>query len=510
MEEGTAGIGEAGALINKAKAPAGLDITKGLAMAQSSALKKAQLEAARAYKVEAIKARMLKTSEINPGIYDNSGVARRAYDKGLNLNADLYMAHSSGDPSAIIQAKNNAGREINILRNEDKAVTALKAKTKYDYMNKAASALDKGDREAASKYSKPYAPLILTNEYGDIEVVAPDAVDFNKIYSGEIKKYAGNDIRFDSAKDEIDGTDNYKINRKLTDNEISTSADSLLKSKNYIEGVVYDPDFQTYYDKSKYQGSEDHDKLVSGVFEYTKKRLDDINIDKSNIRAKRSDNAVTYASDYGVHWGKYDVQVNDMTAQEVLNATYNKKDPTGQHFVVTTNKPVSDNALRVEMQNMVDSDPNAKWKKISLTDTGKLTFKNPVSGETITDGDMTAIYSSGKKIWIEYKTKSEIGGFPTIGVVPMSADILTVLNAKMSGGKKGAGLKETVEAFKKRGIDMSPYVGKVVNTAGGGTGGSRGGSNAVGSAPTITAAQYRAMSVPERTAFRQKKGIIKG
>jgi hypothetical protein len=163
-----------------------------------------------------------------------------------------------------------------------------------------------------------------------------------------------------------------------------------------------------------------------------------------------------------------------MTAQEVLNATYNKKDPTGQHFVVTTNKPASDNALRVEMQNMVDSDPNAKWKKISLTDTGKLTFKNPVSGETITDGDMTAIYSSGKKIWIEYKTKSEIGGFPTIGVVPMSADILTVLNAKMSGGKKGAGLKETVEAFKKRGIDMSPYVGKVVNTAGGGTGGSKG------------------------------------
>jgi hypothetical protein len=509
MVDSTAGIGEAGALINKANAPAGLDITRGIQMAQRNALKKAQLEAAKAAKLQAVKDKMGKVSRVDVGKYKNVGVSKEANEKGRELAARKYLAYVNDD----VEEQMNLDREVSTLQDyytsKDNTVSTLKGKKNYEYVQKAGEAIDAGNLDEASKYNKPYAPVYTQGQMGDFIVQAPEATDLGKIYSTVLKTAAHNDIKFSSLADAATNTDNYSINRKMTPDEISNYTTELLKSEGYAKSVLYDPDFQSFYDK-KFGGSADPIAVNAGLLEYTQKRIEDKNIEKMSVRAKPSDNAVTYSTDYGVHWGKYDVQVNDMTAQEVLNATYNKKDPTGQHFVVTTNKPVSDNALRVEMQNMVDSDPNAKWKKISLTDTGKLTFKNPVSGETITDGDMTAIYSSGKKIWIEYKTKSEIGGFPTIGVVPMSADILTVLNAKMSGGKKGAGLKETVEAFKKRGIDMSPYVGKVVNTAGGGTGGSRGGSNAVGSAPTITAAQYRAMSVPERTAFRQKKGIIKG
>jgi hypothetical protein len=37
----------------------------------------------------------------------------------------------------------------------------------------------------------------------------------------------------------------------------------------------------------------------------------------------------------------------------------------------------------------------------------------------------------------------------------------------MVGGKKGGGLNETAKAFKNVGINFSPYIGTVVNTAGG-------------------------------------------
>ena len=55
MADNTAGIGVAESLINKATPPRDMAITKGLQMAQQNALKKAQLEAAAAAKLQARK-----------------------------------------------------------------------------------------------------------------------------------------------------------------------------------------------------------------------------------------------------------------------------------------------------------------------------------------------------------------------------------------------------------------------------------------------------------------------
>lgn len=78
MAESTAGIGEAGALINKASAPSGMDITRGLQMAERTALKKAQMEAAKEAKKQAKMAAMDKYRTIKTGLYKDPSVNEEA------------------------------------------------------------------------------------------------------------------------------------------------------------------------------------------------------------------------------------------------------------------------------------------------------------------------------------------------------------------------------------------------------------------------------------------------
>jgi hypothetical protein len=299
---------------------------------------------------------------------------------------------------------------------------------------------------------------------GDYIVDVPDAVDLHKLYSNVLKSALRNDITFGTLSCQPQDVENYSIKRKMTPNEVAINSDALMNEEGYVKSVLYSPDFQKFYDK-KYGGSADPVTMNKGVYDYTQQRISELNQQKIDIKGKPSQESSVYATPYGIKWGKYDTQVIDMTAQDVLNQTYEKRDQAGR-YIVTTNKEATDASLRDDMKKMVASNPNATWKKLSLIDTGKLTFKNPLSGETITDGEITAIYSGGGKNWVEYKTVDPLTDLPNIGVVPMSSDILTVLNAKMVGGKKGGGLNETAKAFKNVGINFSPYIGTVVNTAG--------------------------------------------
>jgi hypothetical protein len=465
MVESTAGIGAAGALINRASAPSTMDITRGIQMAESKALKKAQADAAKAAKADSKAAAMAKMSRVNTGKYKNLGVAKEAEKSAYDLMSKKAIALESGDYVSSAQLDIEADYLGNYLASKDNAISALKSPKKYDYAKKAGELINAGKDEEAAKYNKPYAPVFVRGEMGDYIVEAPDAVDLNKVYSNVLKNAFRNEISFASLQDAATNTDNYSIKRKMTPQEVAMTSGVLLKDEGYKRDVLYSPDFQQFYDK-KYGGSGDPSSIEIGLYDYTQQRISDINQAKIAVKGKPTQESSVYATPYGIKWGKYDTQVIDMTAQDVLNQTYEKRDPAN-NYIVTTNKEATDVSLREDMKRMVASNPNATWKKLSLIDTGKLTFKNPLSGETITDGEITAIYSGGGKNWVEYKTKNTLTGFENIGVVPMSSDIFTVLNAKMVGGKKGGGLNETVKAFKSVGINFSPYLGTVVNTSGG-------------------------------------------
>jgi hypothetical protein len=101
MAESTAGIGEAGALVNRAKAPATMDITRGIQMAESNALKKAQLEAAKEAKKQAKMAAMDKYRTIKTGLYKDPSVNEEAKRLGRELGYEMEAAVNSGDINKV-------------------------------------------------------------------------------------------------------------------------------------------------------------------------------------------------------------------------------------------------------------------------------------------------------------------------------------------------------------------------------------------------------------------------
>jgi hypothetical protein len=463
MAESTAGIGEAGALVNRAKAPATMDITRGIQMAESSALKKAQLEASKAAKAQAKAASIAKMSRVDTGKFKNLGVAKEAKERALDLSTRKALALESGDYVSDAKLDIEADYLGNYLASKDNAISTLKSPKKYDYAKKAGELINAGKEEEAAKYNKPYAPVFVKGEMGDYIVEVPDAADLNKVYSSVLKNAFRDEISFASLKDAATDTDNYSIKRRMTPTEVAMNTGNLLRDQGYVKSVLYDPDFQKFYD-AKFGGSGDPASVEAGLYDYTQERINNINKDKVSIKGKsKGGDSNVYSTDYGFKWGKYDIQVNDIPAQKVLDQTYNLKD--GENYVVEGASEGANNALRKQMSDIVSQNPNATWKRIPLVDLGKLTFVNPETKKEITDADLVAIYSSGKKHWIQYRYK-DFGGLDMVGVSPINQDILTVLNGKMGSGKQGATLRQVVDAFKKEGIDFSSIVGKTLNVGG--------------------------------------------
>jgi hypothetical protein len=241
MAESTAGIGEAGALVNRAKAPATMDITRGIQMAESSALKKAQLEAAKAAKTQALQDRMLKLSTVDIPNLKNEGVIKEAQKFGLEAGSRLYQAYMSGNPQEIIKVQSDIRLGTQLLPAKDDAISTLKSPKKYDYVNKIGRDLDVGKLDEAYKLNKPYAPVFSVSELGTYNVLAPDKIDLNKKYSSVIKDAGKNLIEYKDVADKVAGTDNYLLSRQMTKGEIDVATSVFLKDPDNYAGTLYSP-----------------------------------------------------------------------------------------------------------------------------------------------------------------------------------------------------------------------------------------------------------------------------
>jgi hypothetical protein len=97
MAEETAGIGEAGALVNRATAPQDMAITKGIIQSQNNALRKAQVEARKLAAIDAMKEKQSKyLSQIGIGKYENQIVQDESNADSVKTMAEL--ATVSGNP----------------------------------------------------------------------------------------------------------------------------------------------------------------------------------------------------------------------------------------------------------------------------------------------------------------------------------------------------------------------------------------------------------------------------
>jgi hypothetical protein len=457
MVDSTAGIGEAGALINRANAPAGLDITRGIQMADKNALKRAQLEAAKAAKLQAVKDKMGKVSRVDVGKYKNVGVSKEANEKGRELAARKYLAYVNDD----VEEQMNLDREVSTLQdyytNKDNTVSTLKGKKNYEYVQKAGEAIDAGNLDEASKYNKPYAPVYTQGQMGDFIVQAPEATDLGKIYSTVLKTAAHNDIKFSSLADAATNTDNYSINRRMTSNEISNYTTELLKNEGYVKSVLYDPDFQSFYDK-KFGGSADPIAVNAGLLEYTQKRIEDKNIEKMSVRAKPKDNSTFTIGGSGFGIGNYNFSIVPKTTAEAAaefensRVMYGRDAVSSQAFLDGFKQQGGTPITEVVMPE------NA---------TGTFIVNDPKMGKGIRKGKPVSLLEANGQAYLIYRDNERNTG----QIVEMTPVILSQMATYYKTTPENF-----IDAYHSQGVDLSGYAPKG-NIGVQKNDGSKGGSN---------------------------------
>jgi len=452
MVDTTAGIGEAGALINRVNAPTGMDITRGIQMAERNDLRKAQIEAAKAAKAQARAASIAKASRVDIGKFKNLGVAKEAEKIANDLYTEFSLALESGDYESQAKSKARATYLRDYLASKDNAISELKSPKKYDYANKVGELINSGKEEDAAKFNKAYAPVFVKGQLGDYIVEVPDATDLNKVYSNVLKSALRNDITFGSLADAATGTDNYSVKRKMTPNEIAVTSDALMSGEGYMKSVLYDPDFQKFYDK-KYGGSGDPQVVEQGVFEYTKQRIEDLNQQKIGVKGKPTQASFVSTVEGGIKIGNKTLPIESIPAQQVYDATYNNQN-------VDKGESGSASGSAEAMRLLVSKNPTADWKKVKISDLGEIDFIDETTGKPV-KGDIQSIYSDGNTSWILYnKKRSDLSD--KLVVTPMTSDIFNRLFSKIAGDKKSAETQRTINELRKNGIvfRLKPFQSK--------------------------------------------------
>jgi hypothetical protein len=507
MAESTAGIGEAGALVNRAKAPATLDITRGIQMAESNALKKAQLEAAKESKRQALQDRMLKFSEVTPPDMKNAGMARKAQKIGLEASSKLYQAAQTGSPQAVFMAKSEIAKDMNLAKIQDNIVSDLKSDKKYKYVNEIGNLLDDDKLDEVNKLNKPYAPVYAINERGDYKILAPDKIDLNKKYSSVIKDAGKNLIEYKDDADRVAGADNYLLSRQMTKGEIDVATSVFLKDPDNYAGTLYSPDFQKFYDENpKYKGSTEEQKIASGIVDYTKNRIEELNIQKLSPKAKsKGGGGFNFVSGNEGNTKSYKFdRVNYVDGQDVIERLFVEKDgkpviqfgdprfdvKAGEKYVSSKNPYVKTDAIKEQIKK------SKKANVVQLDQSGQFDL-------TLTDKDRDD--PSRKNTKPLYIIDADDNKYLVYAEGTPNDFSEHIMRFDSEGRLKNA----LLQYYSK---DPSKDIQDVITGLGSNVfrGSNKGGGSTPPPAPTVTAAKFKDMPVAERANFIKKGGKIKG
>lgn len=263
MEEGTAGIGEAGALINRANAPTGMDITRGLQMADRNALKRAQLEAAQAAKKEAKTAAIEKFSTIQPGKFKDPSVNEESKKLALDTYAEMSLAAESGDYSRITKAQLDYALKQTDLAIKDKFMSDLAPDNKKVDTKGMLIAAREGKLPEYLQNESPLVQRYFTpDDNGNIIIRRPAKYDLNEAYKKEIKREM-KDFLLSSAP-----FSKIKLTKKVPVATLNQTAENIVNNdENANSALDWDEDFKAYF-KEKYQNdlNKEHEAKVHYVF----------------------------------------------------------------------------------------------------------------------------------------------------------------------------------------------------------------------------------------------------
>jgi len=255
MAEETAGIGEAGALVNRATAPQDMAITKGIIHSQNNALKKAQMEAKKLAAIDAMKEKQSKyLNQVGIGQYKNQSIQDKAKKNAEESLAEL--ATVSGNPQEEYRVINKHIASANDLHIADDYLEDLKPKIGVISLKGAKEAVENGKGEewfnSQSELIKPY----IKDADGIIKAPNIKEIPLYKIWETEAAK-VGKEI-VDIA---VLGDGKKSFTLQALDGEIMNSALNLYQDPTYIANLRFDENFQKEYNKVKPKTEQELDEL---------------------------------------------------------------------------------------------------------------------------------------------------------------------------------------------------------------------------------------------------------
>lgn len=376
MAESTAGIGEAGALINRAKAPATMDITRGIQMAESSALKKAQLEAAKEAKKQAKMAAMDKYLTFKGGLYKDPSVNEEAKKLGEDFYKKAAIAKESGDVNELIKLTQDFDFIKNDLKIKDTFLTSLAPNDKK---------VDTGDMLKAARsgklneYLKTESPLVQKyfeqDEQGFPIVLRPNKYNLDKAYDRLVASLGSDFVDTKAA-----AFDKIKMTRRVPAEVLRERAAAfILNDENASQALDWNPEFKKVF-KEEYGNNLDREEEAKINFVYN--NLTKYNEPKYQMGSQSKGGGTFKVTGNGFSLGNYNFSVIPNTANDLAqnlestNVMFGRDEKESSGFMkglkLSGNYPVAQVVMPENASGtFIVSDPNlgkgiAKGKPVEL------------------------------------------------------------------------------------------------------------------------------------------------
>jgi len=271
MAEETAGIGEAGALVNRATAPQDMAITKGIIQSQNNALRKAQMEAKKLAAIDAIKEKQGKyLSQVGIGKYKNQSVLDKVKEKAKETSAKIYDA--GGNQQTIYEAIGDYEgyeRDASIL---DNYLEDFNYKKGFLRLEGAKKAIENNKTEDwINKQHELVKPLI-KDENGMLQNPQVEELQLGT----EFEQAARLTPRTFLEQKEIGNSKSIFV-MQASDEAVQKTANDLLKNERYLRYLPFDKNFQKYYDNNK------------GTYETLPKLMTDFTFENVRDAARKQD-----------------------------------------------------------------------------------------------------------------------------------------------------------------------------------------------------------------------------
>ena len=438
MVDSTAGIGEAGALINRANAPTGMDITRGLQMAQSRGLKKAQLEAAAAAKAEAAAAAMNKYRTLKTGMYKDESVNKAAQQEGIRLQNEMNIAAKNRDYVKMNELSQESEFLHANLAVKDRFLVSLAPDDKKVDTTEMLVAAREGK---LPEYLKTQSPLIQKSKYfkpdaeGNIILNRPDKFDFDKAYDLVVSKLGSNYVDMKAAD-----YGKIKMTKRVPPEVLHQRAQAFVEQNEAgTNALDWNADFQKYY-KEQYKENPDREAEAKVNFVYN--NLAKYNEPRYQIGTKPKDNNTFTIGGSGFSIGNYNFSVIPKTTAEAASEFENSKVMYGRNSVFSQ-------AFLDGFKQQGDTPITEVVMPENAT--GTFIVNDPNMGKGIRKGKPVSLLEANGQAYLVYRDNERNAG----QIVEMTPVILSQMATYYKTTPENF-----IDAYRSQGVDLSGYAPK--------------------------------------------------